>query len=97
MEHDMLGQRGTFFFFFFFFFLGGGGGGGGGGGAKWNRDLGQNILLWQTHARIIYWEGFDEFTSAHSVLSELGKHNFNASMVVRMNNGLNESQIVQLY
>ena len=62
--------------------------------AKWNRDT---EILQQTHARVIYWQCFDEFTSALSVLRELEISNFNASMVVRMNNGLSKSQIVQSY
>ena len=56
-------------------------------------DTEQNGILQQTHAQVIYWECFDEFTSARLVLRVLGMPNFNASMVVRMNNDLNESQI----
>ena len=66
-------------------------------GGKWDRDTGQNGILQQTHMQVIYWECFDEFTSARSVLRELGMPNVSASMVVRMNNGLKESQIVQSY
>ena len=55
--------------------------------------MGQNGILQQTHTRVIYWECFDEFTSARLVLRVLGMPNYNASMVVRMNNDLNESQI----
>ena len=70
--------------------------------------LGQNGTSWgQTETEIqgkmaysnnrMSWECFGEFTSACSVLSDLGMSNFNASMVVYMNNGLGESQIDQSY
>ena len=80
-------------------------------GAKWSMICwGKMVLLWGkmeqrygakwhtlTNACVsIYWECFDEFTSARSVPRELRMRlssKFNVSMVVRMN----ESQIVQSY
>ena len=48
------------------------------------------VLFTDLHAQVIYWECFDEFTSAGSVLRGLGMANFNASVVVRMKNVLND-------